>query len=221
LSRSIRFDMRIFGVLLRLFKVTGVAPESTHGTLTVSRWPALKPRSPTARRVPTAGPWVLRPNLAHQLSWTQAVWPSHSLIAVILICGGASSVAAHAKVPLGSSRSHRCSAGTTKQLRRRGKRCELVAAGEALDTGESFLRRHLPDRDHLQPILLAIGRMYERIPEVAGTARLAQPHATSARHRLRAASRSTGATSRTRRGEGCHRQIGTIKVYRSKPLRTR
>lgn len=55
-----------------------------------------------------------------------------------------------------------------------GKRCELVAAGEALDTGESFLRRHLPDRDHLQPILLAIGLMHEQIPEVAGTARLAQ-----------------------------------------------
>ena len=62
----------------------------------------------------------------------------------------------------------------TKQLRRREKRCELVAAGEALDTGESFLRRHRPDRDHLQPILLAIGRMHEQIPEVAGTARLAQ-----------------------------------------------
>lgn len=49
-----------------------------------------------------------------------------------------------------------------------------VIAGHTLDPGELISDRHLTDRDHLQAVLLPIGRVHEQVLEIARPARLPQ-----------------------------------------------
>ena len=55
-----------------------------------------------------------------------------------------------------------------------GVRCLLVIAGGVFDVPELILRGYLTDRDHLQAVFLAIGRVDEQVFEVAGAFALPQ-----------------------------------------------
>lgn len=53
------------------------------------------------------------------------------------------------------------------QLRWYAQHSQLIVAADVLDRTEVILRRHLTDRDKLDPVLLAIRRVHEQVPEVA------------------------------------------------------